>query len=278
MANDDIASPSLIIPLAAGAFAGTAADTILFPLDTVKTRLQSTNGLWASGGFRRIYAGILPAVLGSAPTAAVFFCSYEFGKRIGSAALPSSAAQWPIHAFAAAFGETTACIVRVPIEVLKQRTQATTRTSAQHLQSIWHGEGVRGFYRGYWSTVLRDIPFSALQFPIWELLKRAYSVWNYGRIVEPWQSAVCGSASGAAAALLTTPLDVAKTRIMLAERGSTAARGSIMGVMLTIFRSGGLRALFSGAVPRTLWISIGGFIFLGGYDFARTTLSKIVCM
>ncbi len=54
--------------LQAGGTAGTTVDLILFPLDTIKTRLQSKRGFTASGGFRNIYAGILPAMAGSAPS------------------------------------------------------------------------------------------------------------------------------------------------------------------------------------------------------------------
>ncbi|CAG7642963.1 unnamed protein product, partial [Allacma fusca] len=57
----------------AGSAAGTAVDVILFPLDTIKTRLQSSNGFWKSGGFAGIYRGLGPAFLGSAPNGS---CSY----------------------------------------------------------------------------------------------------------------------------------------------------------------------------------------------------------
>ena len=52
----------------AGGVAGTTVDVVLFPLDTIKTRLQSKHGFWRAGGFHRIYAGILPAAAGSAPS------------------------------------------------------------------------------------------------------------------------------------------------------------------------------------------------------------------
>lgn len=42
-------------------------DLILFPLDTIKTRLQAQNGFRASGGFSRIYAGVASSLVGSAP-------------------------------------------------------------------------------------------------------------------------------------------------------------------------------------------------------------------
>ena len=54
--------------LQAGGIAGLTADVVLFPLDTIKTRLQSSRGFLASGGFHKIYAGIGPAAAGSAPS------------------------------------------------------------------------------------------------------------------------------------------------------------------------------------------------------------------
>lgn len=59
-------------------------DCILFPLDTVKTRLQSAQGLLASGGFRGVYSGMPATLIVSAPNAAIFFFSYESLKRLFS--------------------------------------------------------------------------------------------------------------------------------------------------------------------------------------------------
>lgn len=47
--------------------AGLFVDISLFPLDTIKTRLQSAEGFLKSGGFHGIYRGIGPQVIGSAP-------------------------------------------------------------------------------------------------------------------------------------------------------------------------------------------------------------------
>merc|ERR1719231_1990442 len=77
-------------------------------------------------------------------------------------------------------------------------------------------EGMGGFYRGYFTTVAREIPFALIQFPLWERLKKEIGIWQ-GRETMPWQGAICGSISGAFAAAVTTPLDVAKTRIMLGQ-------------------------------------------------------------
>ncbi len=57
-------------------------DLTLFPLDTIKTRLQSQQGFYKAGGFRGIYAGVPSAAVGSFPngktlTVTAGFCSDE---------------------------------------------------------------------------------------------------------------------------------------------------------------------------------------------------------
>jgi solute carrier family 25 S-adenosylmethionine transporter 26 len=68
----------LFVPILfqAGSAAGTSVDVTLFPLDTVKTRLQSQAGFWGSGGFRGIYRGIGPAFVGSAPNGINYYYYY----------------------------------------------------------------------------------------------------------------------------------------------------------------------------------------------------------
>lgn len=46
-------------------------DLTLFPLDTIKTRLQSQQGFYKAGGFRGIYAGVPSAAVGSFPNGTV---------------------------------------------------------------------------------------------------------------------------------------------------------------------------------------------------------------
>lgn len=257
--------------LLAGGIAGTSVDVALFPLDTFKTRLQSAQGFWKAGGFHGVYSGLGSAALGSAPTAALFFVTYESVKYIAG-----SETQWSpvVHMSAASVGEVAACLIRVPVEVVKQRAQANRhKSSLQVLKSTVSSEGFSGLYRGYFSTVIREIPFSFIQFPVWEYLKKSWSKYQDSP-VEPWQSSVCGAIAGCTAAGITTPLDVAKTRIMLAEIGSLLSKGSISYALKVVFREKGFKGLFSGIIPRMVWISIGGAIFLGVYDKAKKTLNE----
>ncbi|KAG6036012.1 hypothetical protein E4U41_005846, partial [Claviceps citrina] len=83
-------------------------------------------------------------------------------------------------------------------------------------------------------------------------------------------SALYGSLSGGVAAAATTPLDVLKTRVMLSRQ-----RVSVADVLSSILREEGWRPLFAGLVPRVTWISVGGAIFLGSYQWVVNTMAGI---
>ncbi|XP_044240934.1 mitochondrial S-adenosylmethionine carrier protein isoform X2 [Ursus arctos] len=187
--------PGFTASLVAGGVAGVAVDLILFPLDTIKTRLQSPQGFNKAGGFRGIYAGVPSAAIGSFPNAAAFFITYEYVKWFLHT--DSSSYLMPVkHMLAASAGEVVACLIRVPSEVVKQRAQvsASSRTF-QIFSNILYTEGIQGLYRGYKSTVLREIPFSLVQFPLWESLKEDLQrpsprLWMWQKQESCWQRLV----------------------------------------------------------------------------------------
>ncbi|KAI6086560.1 mitochondrial carrier [Hypoxylon rubiginosum] len=294
--------PAFATALLAGGIAGTTVDLSLFPLDTLKTRLQSHAGFFPSGGFRGIYRGVGSAVVGSAPGAAFFFCTYEGVKGflsrrrhlqdssilgvvdkdpIHGSKVDGRAKGWaePVeHMMAASMGEVAACAVRVPTEVVKQRAQAGLHggSSAAALgailsqyQSVGLGGVWRELYRGWGITVMREVPFTVIQFPLWEALKgwgrRRKGV--SGVEVSAGESALYGSMSGAVAAGITTPLDVLKTRVMLSKE-----REKVFTVLRDILSNHGVRPFFAGIGPRVMWISAGGAIFLGSYQWAVNAL------
>ncbi|KAK8749675.1 hypothetical protein OTU49_015476 [Cherax quadricarinatus] len=263
--------PDFTTSLLAGGIAGLSTDVALFPLDTLKTRLQSKAGFRASGGFRGIYFGLGPAAVASAPGAALFFCTYESTKKILGVHVLSNY-QPVVHMTAACMGEVVSSVVRVPLELAKQRRQAQLyQSSIKVFQDILKNEGFRGLFRGYFSTVAREIPFSVIQFPLWEILKKWWSQ-RQGYYVDSWQASLCGAFAGGFSAALTTPLDVAKTRIMLAERTDSLAKGSITSAMKVVYKQHGIPGLFAGVMPRILWISIGGAVFLGIYEKVKTII------
>lgn len=260
------------LALIAGGCAGTSVDVALYPLDTLRTRLQSEQGFWKAGGFRGAYSGLLSAAIGSAPGAALFFSTYESMKGV----IKSSSGQehWTHHSAASSCGEVVACLVRVPTDNIKQNMQVGKYSSlTEALSSTHRAGGIGAFYTGYFTTVAREIPFSFIQFPIYEAFKKTWSSMQ-GSETSPVQGAACGSAAGAIAGAITTPLDVAKTRIMLDGKEAGAAKkytGTIQ-TLRTIAAEEGSMALFNGITPRVTWITIGGFIFFGAYEKSTSVL------
>jgi solute carrier family 25 (mitochondrial S-adenosylmethionine transporter), member 26 len=227
-------------PLISGALAGFAVDLALYPLDTIKTRLQSPQGFLRSGGLGGIYKGMAPALMGSIPSAALFFYAYQAvlnqtEKKIGD---------YQRVVIASAIAESVASLIRVPVEVIKQKRQVSQ--TGLHTNSRFLGS----FYRGFKSMVIRDVIFSALQFTIWEFCKRDLNL----------NAAISGAISGSLAGFLTTPIDVLKTRIILSKNNTILALS--------------FRDLFKGAIPRTLTLGIGGFCFLGTYDLINSYLER----
>ncbi|CAB3229328.1 unnamed protein product [Arctia plantaginis] len=266
-------------PLFAGALAGFSVDVALYPLDTLKTRLQSAQGFQRAGGFTGVYRGLLTVATTSVPTASLFFVSYEATK-IACQPLVTPHFLPFVHMFAASVGEVLACLIRVPTEVAKQRKQTYVgikqKSSISILLDAYKTEGLfRGVYRGFFSTVLRDLPFSFIELPVWELLKTTIKTYNDGEITS-LQSATCGSVAGMFAAALTTPLDLAKTRIMLAEAnaGLHVNKLRVTTILTDIYCTSGIKGLFAGVTPRMTAFMIGGFVFFGIYDYSKTNIEK----
>ncbi|KAF8579808.1 mitochondrial carrier, partial [Ramaria rubella] len=268
--------------------ARTAVDFLFFPLDTLKTRLQAAQGFVAAGGVRGMYQGVGSVLVGGAPGAAVFFAIYDTLKQH----TPLSPSLAPLtHLLAASTAEVAACTIRVPTEIIKTRSQTATPGSRSLSLSLdaarltLAADGLVGLYRGFGITVAREIPFTSIQFPLYELFKSHLARRlprnrspdpdrdsSYSRIYPPslhaHEAALCGSLAGAIAAFVTTPLDVLKTRVML-DTGVT--RLSVHTSPPSLLYAHGL---FAGALPRTLWISAGGAVFLGAYEWGVGVLRE----
>ena len=67
--------------------------------------------------------------------------------------------------------------------------------------------------RQLFSTVVRELPFCSIKYPLWEFLKCQVenSKHNQGHC-ETYESAICGAIAGGTSAALTIPFDLAYKR------------------------------------------------------------------
>ncbi|KAJ4300643.1 hypothetical protein N0V88_003328 [Collariella sp. IMI 366227] len=321
--------------LVAGAIAAFTVDMLVYPLDTIKTRYQSQEFLSPTGksaskaraslqAFRGLYQGIGSVVLATLPAAALFFATYESAKPLFSYVLPMGTPEPVIHSIASASAEMASCFVLTPAEVIKQNAQVLQQTgpssgrssSLEALQMLRRSEAgvTRTLWRGYTALVARNLPFTAMQFPMFEFVRG--QLWKRQRhrrssnpsLADPASSSggkpggdglcpllmetglINGSAaavSGSIAATLTTPADVVKTRIMLGARDSPMSvtartskppqppRGSGLAVAKAVLREHGIRGLFRGGLLRAAWAALGSGLYLGSYEVAKTAAMTI---
>ncbi|OAY69309.1 S-adenosylmethionine carrier 1, chloroplastic/mitochondrial [Ananas comosus] len=270
----------------AGGTAGVVVETVLYPIDTIKTRLQAAlknNSNWclpfaiyaARGGskieWKGLYSGLAGNIAGVLPASAVFVGIYEPTKQKLLEIFPEKFSA-VAHLTAGAIGGAAASLIRVPTEVVKQRMQTGQFSSAPDaVRLILAKEGFKGLYAGYSSFLLRDLPFDAIQFCLYEQLRIGYKIAAKRELNDP-ENAVIGAVAGAITGAITTPLDVMKTRLMV--QGQANQYNGLLSCAQTILREEGPAAFFKGVGPRVLWIGIGGSIFFGVLERTKLLLSQ----
>eukprot|EP00252_Welwitschia_mirabilis_P021909 TRINITY_DN5754_c0_g1_i3.p1 TRINITY_DN5754_c0_g1~~TRINITY_DN5754_c0_g1_i3.p1 ORF type:complete len:317 (-),score=55.35 TRINITY_DN5754_c0_g1_i3:404-1240(-) len=253
-----------------GATAGVVVESVLYPIDTIKTRLQAAR----SGGkivLKGLYSGLVGNLTGVLPASAIFVGVYEPAKRKLLEIFPEKY-NAIAHLLAGTAGGLGASLVRVPTEVVKQRMQTRQFGNAPDaVRFILSKEGFKGLYAGYGSFLLRDLPFDAIQFCIYEQLRIGYKLAAKRDLYDP-ENALIGAFSGAITGAITTPLDVIKTRLMV--QGSLRQYKGVFDCVSKIIHEEGYAAFAKGMGPRVLWIGIGGSIFFGVLEKSKQYLEE----
>jgi len=252
--------------LISGAAARGTAQTFLHPIDVVRTRLQAKGVAvkWTPSTFLK---GVGPQFVLAFPAGALQFASYEWGKAQCKIAGITGAGS---EVLCGALGAIAASVIRVPQEVLKQRVQADIYPNAVvGLKKILAADGVAGFYKGYTATVSRDVPWNALSFMFFAQAKTAFKKLT-GETPTAEQNLVLGALSGMTAAVIMTPVDVIKTRLM-----TGGATGGIVGTFKAIITEEGAGTLMKGVLPRVAFLAPLAAMTLSLYEaYARELVGR----
>ncbi|CCH59602.1 hypothetical protein TBLA_0B07860 [Henningerozyma blattae CBS 6284] len=265
--------------LFAGAFAGVMEHTVMFPIDVLKTRIQSnvtlTNGysnvllktnsnvitqltkITTNEGFKSLWKGLSSVLLGAGPAHAVYFATYEFTKSKLMTENAYSSPRWnPLKiALSGASATILSDALLNPFDTVKQRMQISKNSTIFGMTKlIYQKEGLRAFYYSYPTTLAMNIPFVSLNFVIYET---STAFLNPSNKYNPYIHCLCGGISGATCAALTTPLDCIKT--VLQVRGSNNISEPILKNADTfakasraIYKLNGYRGFLKGLKPRVI--------------------------
>lgn len=295
-----IMDSALMANFLGSAAAGIIARSVTHPLDTAKARLQAVSAHNYTGpldvllrtarteGIKGLYRGFGAVIIGGTPGTVIYLCSYEIAKKqLGEALhgsqeeknVPRSAvSDFLVYFSSGIIAEAVACIVYVPVDVVKERLQVQhnaarpgqkSMANNNNYQGSWHAlraisssEGITTLYKGYAATLISFGSYSGFFFLFYErLLKetRQYlattdSSFDAEQREVPFQwTLICSCTAGAAASWLTSPLDMAKLRLQV-QRGQVAAGASRVGTvyrgvvdcLVHSYRQQGLAGLFRG--------------------------------
>src|SRR6185295_13525770 len=141
-------------------------------------------------------------------------------------------------------------------------------------------EGLKGYFKGNGTNVLRAAPFSAIQFATYEALNRGLDSARGSEAPDAATKFATGAVAGAAATAATYPLDFVRAR--LACQGPAGKYRGIADALTRIPREeGGVSALYKGIKPTMA--SIASFNALKreaterGYTETHPVLTSLGC-
>ncbi|XP_025262366.1 mitoferrin-2 isoform X2 [Camponotus floridanus] len=260
---ESLPTNSVAVHMTAGAVAGIMEHCIMYPFDSVKTRMQALipgpgggtkvgqvlYKMMKQEGIFRPIRGVSAVVAGAGPAHALYFSCYECLKE----KFKSTRSQFNHLVYGAA-----GCVATIlhdgvmnPAEVVKQRLQmykSPYRDVWSCVQHVYQKEGIFAFYRSYTTQLAMNVPFQSIHFISYEFVQ---SITNPDHGYNPVAHIASGAAAGAIAAAATTPLDVCKT-VLNTQQDGVHAQG-MMDAFRQVYRHGGIKGYFRGLRARVLF-------------------------
>ncbi|KAJ6840284.1 putative thylakoid ADP,ATP carrier protein, chloroplastic [Iris pallida] len=279
--------PNGVALFAAGAIAGAAAKTVTAPLDRFSSLCQ-THGLRAAEaagskrggigfvealtlikeqeGIKGYWKGNLPQVIRIIPYSAVQLFAYEvykklFSKKDGELSVFG-------RLFAGACAGMTSTFVTYPLDVLRLRlaVEPGCRTMSQVALNMLREEGVASFYSGLGPSLLGIAPYIAVNFCIFDLVKKSLPE-KYQKRTET--SLLTALVSATLATLMCYPLDTVRRQMQM--KGSPY--NTVFDAFPGIVERDGIIGLYRGFVPNALKNLPNSSIRLTTFDTVKGLIS-----
>jgi len=288
------------VAFVSGLLAGFVTTVTLHPLDVIKTRFQvdeaaGRDAIWrrltgqppdealtsrkihAEAGFRGLYRGVMPAIVGSSTSWGIYFLLYEGMKkgiaewnvsRGGLVGEKLHSSQY-LGASALAGAMTTLCTN--PVWLIKTRMELQRpghepyRGFAHAFKTIIREEGIVGLYKGIVPALIL-VSNGGVQFMIYEELK----IW-LDRELSATDYFVLGAVSKSVASTITYPYQVVKSRMQ--QHSSKYATTTF--TFRRIIQKQGFLALYRGLGPNLLRVMPSSAITFATYELTKKQLSSL---
>jgi len=226
-----------------GGLGGFIANLIVQPLQVIKTAFQikpyshadtvekitPSNSIikiikfiYKEEGIKGLYRGLVPGCIKSSLSAGTYFYLLNLARKLSDFLLPNN--QTSANFMAAALARTLQCFVTNPILIVKTRFEVVGFNEYKNLGDafiqIYKQEGLLSFFtNGITVALIKDVPFSAIQFPVYELIKKI-TIMNTPKFQQQNKYshlltyAFSSMIATFISCLVTNPLDVIRTRIL----------------------------------------------------------------
>ncbi|KAL5022579.1 hypothetical protein ScPMuIL_001734 [Solemya velum] len=275
--------------MVAGAAAGVLEHCVMYPVDAVKTRMQSLvpdpkanyrsvfdalQKIVRYEGVRNTMRGVNTVIAGAGPAHAMYFACYE---KVKSKLSTDGRGNHLVHGVAGCAATVLHDIVMNPTEVVKQRMQiygSPYKTCMECTRSVLKTEGLQAFYRSFTTSLTMNIPFQSIHFMTYEIMQ---DLLNKERHYNPKTHIVSGGMAGAVAAVVTMPLDVCKTLLNTQEHCSRTHISYVNGMIAafkTVYEFQGIPGYFRGLQARVVMQIPATAISWSTYEFFKYFIAK----
>ncbi|PSS34662.1 Thylakoid ADP,ATP carrier protein [Actinidia chinensis var. chinensis] len=266
---------------AAGAIAGAAAKTVTAPLDRIKLLMQ-THGIRAGQesakkaigfieafaligkqeGIKGYWKGNLPQVIRIIPYSAVQLFAYETYKKLfrgkdGELSVIGRLA-------AGACAGMTSTFVTYPLDVLRLRlaVEPGYKTMSEVALNMLKEEGVASFYNGLGPSLIGIAPYIAVNFCIFDLMKKSLPE-KYQKRTET--SLLTALVSATLSTLMCYPLDTVRRQMQMKGTPYKTVLDAFPGIVAR----DGVIGLYRGFVPNALKTLPNSSIKLTTFDAVK---------
>ncbi|KXS17666.1 solute carrier family 25, member 32b [Gonapodya prolifera JEL478] len=274
----------------AGCLSGSFSTATLHPLDLIKTRFQvdasrlprralggtvdAFRTILRSEGWRGLYRGVGPNLLGSSMSWGLYFYWYEISKTWIQSESGTQLGTSDYLLASTAAGLATQFLTN-PIWVVKTRMVTQRATDATRYRSIidavwrmYRSEGFGAFYKGMVPALL-GVSHGAIQFTIYEELKGFRRRWGQETMNAkpgPVEYVLMAALSKIVATVATSPAQVLRARLQAQpEYGGTYS--SLSDAFVKLLRNEGVRGFWKGLGPNILRVLPSTMLTFGMYEW-----------
>merc|ERR1719273_2824227 len=226
-------------------------------------------------GVKSLWSGLSPTLVLAVPSTIIYFTTYDQLRDKLGKKYPGN--ETKVALSAGALARIWACTIVSPLELIRTKMQSQKMAFYQVRQALsvtLKSEGIKGLWKGYTATLLRDVPFSALYWPLYEFSKSVLCQdKSHVTFLETFLS---GAAAGTVASTVTLPFDVIKTmkQIDMGDKDILGKGKTNLAIAREVVEKQGVRGLFSGLTPRILKVPPACAIMISSYEFCKSFFRK----